>query len=88
MMGLPSLPAARAAVATVVFLAAVGGCEGHGWMTFPPSRNGGNLDDDIDKCLDSGSFINGTYVVNVTADCMWFTSSTTIPVKENQCVAP
>ena len=25
-------------------------CNAHGWMTLPPSRNGGGLDDDIDKC--------------------------------------
>lgn len=59
-------------------------CDAHGWMTLPPSRNGGGLDDDIDKCL-TDQYYNHYHNISVTADCMWFTSSTTIPGEPTLC---
>ena len=69
---------------TLFLFVVIDALDGHGWMTYPPSRNGGGLDDDIDKCL-SDAYYNGYKNINVTNDCMWFTSSTVIPGEPTLC---
>jgi hypothetical protein len=67
----------RAAVLLVA--GAAGGVDGHGWMTHPLSRNGGNLSSGATaKCVTAGSD-------SAVGDCNWFTSSTTIPSEPTLC---
>eukprot|EP01047_Picozoa_sp_COSAG01_P072817 COSAG01_NODE_11685_length_1879_cov_22.393820_1_plen_386_part_00 len=74
----------RRLVLPVLLVAASPAADGHGWLTLPPSRNGGGLDDDIGACL-RDSYYNHFKNISVTNDCMWFTSSTTIPGEPTLC---
>ena len=77
-------PPRAAPLALALALAAPRGAEGHGWMTLPPSRNGGGLDDDMNACL-RDVYTNDYKNITVKNDCMWFTSSSTIPGEPTLC---
>ena len=57
----------------LLLLVARGGVHGHGWMTHPPSRNGGSLA--------GGAPFDCVGWVSAERDCNWFTSSTTIHLR-------
>lgn len=68
--------AVHVASSLVIFAA---GAAGHGWMTHPASRNGGNLTSGATvKCV-------GFDTAEAVSDCNWFTSSTTIPGEPTLC---
>lgn len=50
---------------------------GHGWMTHPPSRNGGNLS--------TGGLVHCVGGTDLSPDCNWFTSETYIPGEPTLC---
>ena len=77
-------PPRAAPLALALALAAPRGAEGHGWMTLPPSRNGGGLDDDMNACL-RDAYTHDFKNITVKNDCMWFTSSTLIPGEPTLC---
>lgn len=76
-------PPSAMALRVIVTLIFAVGSEGHGWMTHPPSRNGGSLGSDMEKCLESSWHANETFTAR--PDCMWFTSSTIIPGEPTLC---
>ena len=61
----------------LLLVVARGGVHAHGWMTHPPSRNGGSLA--------GGAPFDCVGWVSAERDCNWFTSSTTIPDEPTLC---
>lgn len=68
---------ATGVLAASLVLLAAREATGHGWMTHPPSRNGGNLS--------TGGMVKCVGFNSLAPDCNWFTSGTLIPGEPTIC---